>query len=558
MVLRSNRATRAACFSLRGRSRRLKPAARAVVLLIPTVVFAAPPAKVALVGGRIIPVVGEDTSEGTLLIEHGRITAIGAEVKIPYDAMEVDVSGKVLFPGMIDPHSARGLDIPNESLPITPFLDVYDAIDPSRLFFENALRDGVSSVHVMQANNTVIGGLSRVVRPIGLSIAEMTVKEKVALKLSTTPKRGSDRMVQMATMREAFLELADYLERLAERRYEEDLKEKDKKIDVGPAEARKRGKELIRPEHYDDKHANLVKLTTGKMDAWIYAGAATDVGPAISTAKDNGFFDRLVLVLGPECFKAIGELQAAQRTVVLDPQLIYRERNPLTGKLKETFVPKKFADAGLTFALQPAPDLSLAERYLSYQAARCVRHGISRQTALEAITINPARMLGLGDELGSLEVGKIANVVVFSGDPLEFDSWVELVYIDGILAYDKSKDVRLEQLFGEEGDEGEGDSDEGKKGDSDEATEGDSDEGKKGGSEEATEGRRDEQLSREPKGSDRQSDEATKDLTATRRGAMGKATKRRNEEGRRQRSSEGARSRFKGRGDKHGDGGGDG
>ncbi|MHC4406571.1 MAG: hypothetical protein ACYTG0_43655 [Planctomycetota bacterium] len=94
---------------------------------------AAPPAKLALEGARIIPVVGAEIAKGTLLIEHGQITAVGEKVEIPYDAVAVDVSGKVLFPGMIAPHSSDGLDRANESLPVTPYLDVYDAMDPSSL-----------------------------------------------------------------------------------------------------------------------------------------------------------------------------------------------------------------------------------------------------------------------------------------------------------------------------------------------------------------------------------------------------------------------------------------
>ena len=415
-----------------------------------SVAVAAPPAKLALRGARIIPVAGDDIEKGTLLIENGKITAIGANVEIPYDAMEVDVTGKVLFPGLVNAHDARGLDVPNENLPVTPFLDVYDAIDPSRGFFEDALRDGVTSIHVVVANNCVIGGISRVVHPIGLTPDEMTQAADVALKLSVAPKRGSDRMEQMATLRETFAELDDYLEKLAEEKYEESIKKEDKKIDVGPEEARKRGKPLIKPEDYDDKHANLVKLTRGQLGAFVYGERAGDVGRAIELAKSHGFFDRSTFVLGAECFKAVAELKSAGRPVVLDQQLLYRERDAVTGKITETFVPKVFADAGVMFALQPDPDNSLAERYLNYQAARCVRNGIPRKTALEAITINPAKMLGMGDRIGSLETGKVANVVVFSGDPLDFNSWVERVYINGIEAYDRTEDVRLKQLMGEE------------------------------------------------------------------------------------------------------------
>ncbi len=412
--------------------------------------WSVPPAKVALQGGRIIPVVGEEIPKGTLLIENGFIKAVGENVEIPYDAMVVDVSGKVLFPGMIDPHSSRGLDIANENLPVTPFLDVYDAIDPSRLYFEDALRDGVTSVHVIVANNCVIGGLGRVVHPIGLTPDEMTLQSSTGLKISVSPKQGFDRMTQMAMLRETFRELADYHDKLAEQKYEESLKKKDEEIEVGPDEAIKRGKELLRIEDYDDAHRNLWKLTRGQLGAFVYCDRASDVARGIALAKEQGFFEKTTLVLGADCFKAIDEIMAAGRPVVLASELLYRERDPITGKISETFVPKVFADAGVAFSLQPDPDASLAERYLNYQAARCVRGGIARKTALESMTINPANAVEIGDRVGSLEPGKVANVVVFSGDPLDFNSWVDFVYIKGIKAYERATDVRLKQLLGDE------------------------------------------------------------------------------------------------------------
>jgi hypothetical protein len=141
-------------------------------------------------------------------------------------------------------------------------------------------------------------------------------------------------------------------------------------------------------------------------------------------------------------------LKQAGRPVVLPEELLHQERDPIIGELHETFVPKVIYEAGLLFALQPSPDASLAETYLTYQAARCVRNGIPREAALRAITLNPARMLGVEDRLGSLEVGKAGDVVVLSGDPLDFNSWVQQAYIGGILAYDRSKDVRLKELLG--------------------------------------------------------------------------------------------------------------
>ncbi len=432
-----------------------------------SMVVAAPPSKVALTNVRIVPVSGPPIAQGTVLIEGGKIVAVGEDVKVPYDAREFDLSGKVVMPGMVVAHTWRGMDIPNESRPVVPQLDAADAIDPSQLYFEECLRLGHTVVHVMPANNTVVGGLGQVVRPIGLSVAEMTIDDGGFMKLSMAPRRGSDRMLQMATLREAFAELQDYVARLAETKYEEKLAKEEREIDVLPVEARKRGRKELKADHIDDEHRNLIRLKGGQvtvegesgptlfspLGAFVYCGSAMDVPRAIAFAKAHGFFDRLVLVLGGDSHKAIKALKKAARPVVLPENLVYRDVDPFTNKIEETFVPKVIADAGLQFALLPGPSASLPERMLTYQAARCMRYGISRTDALRAITQMPAEIIGVGERLGSIEVGKDAHLVVFSGDPLEFTSVVERVFIDGIPAYDRSEDIRLKRLLTTKSDE---------------------------------------------------------------------------------------------------------
>jgi imidazolonepropionase-like amidohydrolase len=412
------------------------------------VVAQSPPSKIALSGARIIPIVGDEIPSGTIVIERGRITAVGAtgEIEIPFDAMEMELDGMVIMPGFIHAASWGGLDVPNESLPVTPFLDVYDAIDPSSLFFEQALRSGITAVHKMQGNNTVIGGLSRLVRPIGLSIDEMTIRGDVGMKISTSPRSGFDRMGQIATLREAFLDLDATIETLAESRYEAEQKRKGEDVNVSPSEARDRGRELIRDEHYGDEF-NLVRLRRGDLSAWIYAGAAMDVAPAIEIADSQDILSNTVFLLDGDSHKAASQIATTGRPVVLGPNLTHRERDPVTGRFNETFVPKAFHDAGVMFAILPNESGAFAERYPTFNAAQCVRNGVPRAVALEAITINPARMLGLEEHLGSIETGKIANLVVLSGDPLDFNSWVEKSFIDGILAYDRARDTRLQRLM---------------------------------------------------------------------------------------------------------------
>ncbi|MCG3127148.1 MAG: Adenine deaminase [Phycisphaerae bacterium] len=426
------------------------------MLALPAMARDGEPERVALTGGRIVPVVGAEIARGDILIEHGKITAVGEKLEIPYDARVLDVSGKTVFPGLVVAQTPRGLDVPNEMRPVTPFLDVYDAIDPSQMAFEEMLRSGVTTAHVIVGANCVIGGVGRIVRPVGLSVDEMTVAAGPALRISITPKGGYDRLLQMATLRETFAELNDYLERLAEKRYEEDLEQKKKKLDVGPAEARQRGRELVRADDIDDQHRNLVRLRgevgaayrppIGRLGAFVYCGQAMDVGPAVKLAKEYGFFDRMVISAGGETFKALAELKSAARPVVLPPELIYRDVDPITGKVTETFLPSRYAESGLLWALLPGEDASLPERFMTYQAARCVRNGVARDEALRAITLNPAKILGLDARLGSIEAGKDGNLIVLSGDPLDFNTQVEQVLIEGMLVYERWNDPRMKRL----------------------------------------------------------------------------------------------------------------
>ncbi len=443
------------------RLRLLAALAPAMAIGLATVAVGQAPERVALTEARVLPISGPPIDNATILIERGKIKAVGSDVEIPFDARVFKLKGKTVMPGMINPDDWRGLDVPNESRPVTAHLDTYDAIDPSRLFFEDMLRIGVTAVHTLPGANCAIGGIGRVVRPIGLSPGEMVFGDGEFVKVSVSPRQGAERMAQLGLLRETFRELRDYQDQLAEKRYEEQLKEDKKDIDVGPEEAKKRGRELIRVQDIDEEHRNLLRLTGGTvkvlgedgpklfepLGAFIETSAAMDVAAAVRVAKEYGFFDRSVLCLGPECFKAIDEIKAAGRPVVLPGNLMYEETDPLTGKRRETFIVSKFVDAGVKFALSPGMNSSLPERMLTYQAARCVREGVPRDAALKAITLHAAEIVGQGERLGSIEPGKDGSVVVFSGDPLDFSSVVEMVFIEGIPVYSRDTDRRIQRLI---------------------------------------------------------------------------------------------------------------
>lgn len=403
-------------------------------------------------GGRVITVEGGDIDDGVVLVRDGRIAAVGskAAVQVPYDATVIDATGKVVFPGYVLAHTTTGMDRANEALPVTPFLDVADALDPGSLAYEDALRDGLTSLHVIPGHDTLVAGVGRVVRPMGLTQDEMTIRAPSALKLSVGAKSGWDRIRERARLREVFAELQDYIDRVAEQRYDEEEKAAGRPVTAPPEKARELGRALLRPEDLDDQHRNLWLLVQGQLDAAIYCAGARDVDYALAMALELGFLERTTLVLGGDAWRAVDVLKEAKRPIVL-ATILHREEDPITGEERETFVPGVFVAAGLEPALLVDPDASFAERFLWYQAARCVREGISRQDALMAVTLWPARAIGLGDRLGSIAPGKDGNLLILSGDPLSARTHVETVLLEGKVVYERAKDFRLRRLItGEE------------------------------------------------------------------------------------------------------------
>jgi hypothetical protein len=182
----------------------------------------------------------------------------------------------------------------------------------------------------------------------------------------------------------------------------------------------------------------------GRYTAFFHCGDSLDVNHALEVARANGFLAKTVLVIEDDCWKAADKIAEAGVPVVLEGSLVDVQRDPVTGEETETFVPGVLKEKGIRFALSAEDPNS---RSLAYQAALAIGRGLTRAEALEAVTKVPAEILGLGNELGALEKGKLGNVVLYSGDPLSITSWVEHVVIEGKPAYDRSKDVRMKHIL---------------------------------------------------------------------------------------------------------------
>lgn len=415
--------------------------------------------KIAIKAGKVLQGPGlPEIEKGVIVIENGRIAAIGKDVKVPWDATVIDAPNLVAMPGYVEAHSSRGMDRPNENLDIAPFLSVRDSIDPVSFYFEDSLRWGVTTINIQQGNACVIAGQGVIVRPTGLTVDEMVLRGPSGVKLSATPKPGFSAATQAQTLRRAFSDLRRALEQLVADKKEgndrarrealyqgRDLEGENAKGKAMEGSAWKvAGLELVPRGEIDEKLVPLLALVEGKLPAFIYCSRPMDVHTAIEVARDNGFLAKTTLVVTPACYKAAGAIAAAKLPVILEGSVMYIENDPLTGKEREVFVPGELKKAGVRFALSSANPTSES---LWFQAAQCVGYGMTRAEAVAAITTLPAEFLGLGKQLGTLEVGKLGTVVLYSGDPLSVTSSVERVVIEGKDVYDRSKDVRVKHLL---------------------------------------------------------------------------------------------------------------
>lgn len=367
---------------------------------------------VAIKGARVIPVSGPELDSATILIRGGRIEAVGRDVEIPFDARVIDGSKKVVIPGLVEAHTSRGTDRPNERLTSVPFVSTFDSINPVDPYYEDSLRQGITTLCVMPGNDTMIGGQGCVVRPTGLTVESMLLVKNVGMKISLRPRAGVSKMAHIAALRKELHELAELA--------------KDKKAEP------------------DARREPMLRLQKGLMPAFVYCPTASDVHRAIELTENSGI--KIKLVLGRDGWKAAAEIAKKGLEAILDPELEYWETDEDRHDEARRFGAEALAKAGVKIALQTDGQIH-GTSYLWFQAATAVKNGLSRAEALRSITLAPAEILGLGSRLGSIEKGKDGTVVLLTGDPLDSQTWVDTVLIEGKVVYERSKDEKLKRVL---------------------------------------------------------------------------------------------------------------
>jgi imidazolonepropionase-like amidohydrolase len=396
-----------------------------------------PPAGIAITGGRVVPVEGEPVDGGTVVIVDGRIAAVGGpELKPPPGLEIVDATGRWVLPGLVDAHTHLGAREEGEGWaghdtneltgPIQAHVRVLDAINPADEGFRDAIAGGVLTAGITPGSGNPIGGQTVAVHCWGLTVDDMVLRSPAGMKsaLGENPKRvlgerrvnPSSRLGTAAAIRAALIDTLNYLE-----------KEKDQEEESA---------ERVRPAHSRDlKHEALARVLRGEIPWRQHCHRADDIATALRLADEFGY--DLVIDHGTEGYLIAGKIAAAGVPVVTGPLITARSKVELRNRTMAN--PGLLAAAGVTVAI--ATDHPVVPVHLLIvQAALAVREGLDRETALRAVTINPARIMRVADRIGSLVPGKDADVTIWSGDPLDIMSRVESAYIGGreVYRYDRA------------------------------------------------------------------------------------------------------------------------
>jgi imidazolonepropionase-like amidohydrolase len=403
---------------------------------------------IAITNGKVMTITQGTFEPGTVLVEGGRIVAVGPDVVIPEDAEVYDATGKVVMPGLIDAHCHVGLfpdgigweysDGNEMTDPITPHLRALDAVHPEDQAFKELVAAGVTTVLTGPGSGNLIGGqwvcLKTVPKP---SVEQMVLLEPAGMKmaLGENPKRvygdqkkaPSTRMGNAAALRAALVDAQNYLDRW--HRYETELAEYQAQSEAGAGAGN--GGEAPKPPERDLKLEALGKVLRREMKARVHAHRADDMLTAMRIAEE--FNLDLTLEHATEGYKIADILAEKGIAVTAGPILFSRTKYELKEMTPRN--PGLMAQAGVKVAIQT--DESSAVKYLTINAALATREGMPEEEALKAITIHPAEIIGVADRVGSLEAGKDADVVVFNGHPFDYRTMVELVLVDGQPAYQR-------------------------------------------------------------------------------------------------------------------------
>lgn len=358
-----------------------------------------------------------------ILVKDGKIVKIAETIN--EDCEVIDANGKMVTPGLIDPHCHIGLweegiqfegqDVNEMTEPSTPHMRAIDAIYPLDEAFDGAVANGVTSVAAGPGSANVIGGTFTFIKTFGDNVADMIVKEEIAMKmaLGENPKRvyngkkitPSTRMGSAAVMRAELRRAKDYYEKM------------------------KNAKEDKDKPNFDPKLDSLSRIFDG-MIVKIHAHRTDDIQTAIRIGKEFGL--NYTIEHATESHLMVDDLIKDNVRVIIGPTWGNKSKYELRNKSFETA--GILEKAGVDFAIMTdAPVIPISETKI--QTGLMIREGLSELAAIKAMTINAARLNGVDDLVGSIEEGKDADIVIWGGNPFDIMTKPDYVFIDGVCRF---------------------------------------------------------------------------------------------------------------------------
>lgn len=367
---------------------------------------------IAITGGTVFPVSGPKIERGTVVMSGGKIVAVGASVAVPAGATVIDASGKWVTPGLIHGNANAGGGVAglfayseqSKQGEVNPSFNLAEGIDPAAITIPIARTGGITT-GILTPNGSFFPGMAVAIDLAGDRSDQMIARSPAALMLNLTDasKRagGGARSGTLARIRKLFADALEF-----DRRRLEFKRGATQEFSAPPAELEA-----------------LLPALRGTLPVFVNANRRIDVENVLKLAREY----RLKIILGGaiEGWQVASAIAAANVPVVLEPNRDIPSFDGLGARLDNVTL---LREAGVKVIIaQGDPG---GERSLRYSAGNAVRNGVSWDDALKAVTLWPAEAFGLA-QYGSLEAGKVANVVIWSGDPFEFSSAAEKVFIRG-------------------------------------------------------------------------------------------------------------------------------
>ncbi len=404
----------------------------------------------AIRGGRVITVSGAEIPNGVVVISGGKITAVGANVSVPSNAKVIDATGLMVYPGMIETGSSVGLSEIGQGAIATvdiqevgsfnPNAQAFYGIDPHSAHIGVARVVGITTV-VSRPTGGIISGTAALMNLAGDTPPKMAVVQKLALVIEL-PRSGfgGRGFARAAALQQGSNVDANRVRQLQMDSLRKMLRDAEA---YGKAQAAYAAdKTLPRPAH-DVVLDALLPALAGKMPVIFPADRANDIRDAVTLAEEMKV--KPVIMGGQEAPAVASFLKQHNVPVIVTAvmKLPSLEDDPYDVNFT---IPAKLAAAGVQFAISTG-DKGSEIRTLPYNAGMAAAHGLSKADALKSVTLWPAQIFGVADRMGSLEVGKMGNVVVTTGDILEATTDTKYLFIDGRQVPLDSKHTQLNAQF---------------------------------------------------------------------------------------------------------------